>query len=282
MAPQLSCDVSEGVWKAIEQERLRSGESLSAIVERALAAALEVEYHSIFQVSTSNALVQGVFRGAVTVRTLKEHGDFGLGTFEGLDGELIMIDGVCHRATFGGAVNVVDDDARVPFAVMTRFADDLHSTAERRCTLADLTRLLDDLRPSENLFAAVRVDGIFRRLMLRAACPAAPGEGLVEAVQHQSEFSAPQREGTLVGFWAPVYSGAVNIPGYHFHFISSDRSFGGHVLDLEADGLEIGIQVESELHLAMPDTPEFLQADLAGQHEAALHQAETGSGRTDG
>jgi acetolactate decarboxylase len=212
MAPQLSCDVSEGVWKAIEQERLRSGESLSAIVERALAAALEVEYHSIFQVSTSNALVQGVFRGAVTVRTLKEHGDFGLGTFEGLDGELIMIDGVCHRATFGGAVNVVDDDARVPFAVMTRFADDLHSTAERRCTLADLTRLLDDLRPSENLFAAVRVDGIFRRLMLRAACPAAPGEGLVEAVQHQSDFSAPQREGPWSDSGPPSIRGRSTSP----------------------------------------------------------------------
>jgi acetolactate decarboxylase len=119
--------------------------------------------------------------------------------------------------------------------------------------------------------------------MLGAACPAAPREGLVEAVQHQREFSAPQREGTLVGFWTPVYSGAVNIPGYHFQFISTDRSFGGHVLNLEADGLEIGMQVEFELHLARPDSPEFLQADLAGQHEAAaLHQAETGNGRTDG
>ncbi|HJR91269.1 MAG TPA: acetolactate decarboxylase [Acidimicrobiia bacterium] len=281
MAPKLSCEVSETVWKALEDERRRTGGSLSAVVERALAAALAVDSHSIFQVSTSNALIKGVFRGAVTVESLKEHGDLGLGTFDGLDGELIMLDGNCYRATYAGAVNVVDDATRVPFAVVTRFHEDAHSQIEGDCSLAQLTELVDRLRPSENLFAAVRAEGRFNRLMLRSACPAAPGEGLVDAVQHQSEFALREGEGTLVGFWAPVYAGAVNIPGYHFHFISTDRNLGGHVLDLEASGLAVGVQVESELHLAMPHTPEFLGADLSGQHAAALHQAETATGMSE-
>lgn len=282
MAPLLSCEVSEVVWKAIEEEQRRAGESVSVVVDRALTAGLEVERHTIFQVSTSNALVQGVFRGAVTVQDLADHGDMGLGTFEGLDGELIMVDGICYRASLGGAVNVADDGTRVPFAVITRFHSDARATIEEGSTLSGLTQLLDGLRPSENLFAAVRVEGRFERLSLRAACPAAPEEGLVEAVRHQSEFSVAQLEGTLVGFWAPIYAGAVNIPGYHFHFISSDRSSGGHVLDLSAKGLDVGVQFESELHLVMPDTPEFLQADLTGQHSAALHRAETASSAQEG
>lgn len=277
MAPQLSSEVSEAVWKAIEEEQRRTGESLAVVVDRALAAGLEVESHTIFQVSTSNALVQGVFRGAVTVRDLSDHGDMGLGTFDGLDGELILIDGISFRASFGGAVNVADDGARVPFAVITRFHSDVHATIDEGCTLAGLTEVLDRLRPSENLFAAIRGEGRFEELSLRAACPAAPEEGLLEAVRHQSEFSVSRVEGTLVGFWSPIYAGAVNIPGYHFHFIAADRSLGGHVLDLEAKGLDVAVQVESELHLVMPDTPEFLRADLTGRHEAALHQAETAS-----
>ena len=82
--------------------------------------------------------------------------------------------------------------------------------------------------------------------------------------------------GTLVGFWAPLYARAVNVPGYHFPVISEDRAIGGHVLGLEAAPLEVGIHIESELHVAIPETEEFLAADLSGDHQEALHRAETG------
>jgi acetolactate decarboxylase len=275
VAPRLNADVSETVWKALSDESEQTGDTLSTVVDRALATAFDLERHSLFQVSTSNALVQGVFIGAVTVRDLKRHGDFGLGTFDGLDGELIMLDGVCHRATGGGAVTSPTDDARVPFAVVTHFQSDL-SLAAGPGSLTDLTTALDASRPSENLFVGIRASGIFERLSLRAACAAEPGEDLVEATAHQSEFRVVDIEGTLVGFWAPLYARAVNVPGYHFHFISGDRRLGGHVLEMEAGPLDVGIHVESELHIAIPETEEFLAADLSGDHQEALHQAETG------
>jgi len=275
VAPRLNADVSETVWKALSDESEQTGDTLSTVVDRALATAFDLERHSLFQVSTSNALVQGVFSGAVTVRDLKRHGDFGLGTFDGLDGELIMLDGVCHRATGGGAVTSPPDDARVPFAVVTHFQSDL-SLAAGPGSLTDLTTALDASRPSENLFVGIRASGMFERLSLRAACAAEPGEDLVEATAHQSEFRVVDIEGTLVGFWAPLYARAVNVPGYHFHFISGDRRLGGHVLEMEAGPLDVGIHVESELHIAIPETEEFLAADLSGDHQEALHQAETG------
>ena len=248
---------------------------MSTVVDRALATALDLQRHSLFQVSTSNALVQGVFQGAVTVAELKQNGDFGLGTFEGLDGELIMLDGLCYRATGGGAITSPPDDARVPFAVVTHFRSDMSLTAGPG-SLADLAELLDAARPSENLFVGIRATGRFERLSLRAACAAASGETLLEATAHQSEFTVDEEEGTLIGFWAPLYARAVNVPGYHFHFISGDHGLGGHVLDMEASALEVGIHVESELHIAIPETEEFLAADLSGDHQEALHQAETG------
>jgi len=276
--PRLICDVSESVWRALADQSEQSGDPLSTVVDRALSTAFELDRHSLFQVSTSNALVQGVFRGAVTVGDLKRNGDFGLGTFEGLDGELVMLDGVCYRATGGGVVTSPPDDASVPFAVVTHFHPDASLTTNPG-SLADLTAAVDEARPSENLFVGIRVDGQFERLALRAACAAEPGENLVEATAHQSEFTVSDEEGTLVGFWAPLYARAVNVPGYHFHFISKDRSLGGHVLGMEAGPLEVGIHIESELHVAIPETVEFLTADLSGDHQEALHQAETGEHR---
>jgi acetolactate decarboxylase len=275
VTPRLNADVSESVWRALSRESEQTGDSVSTVVDRALATALDLQRHSLFQVSTSNALVQGVFQGAVTVAELKQNGDFGLGTFEGLDGELIMLDGLCYRATGGGAITSPPDDARVPFAVVTHFRSDMSLTAGPG-SLADLAELLDAARPSENLFVGIRATGRFERLSLRAACAAASGETLLEATAHQSEFTVDEEEGTLIGFWAPLYARAVNVPGYHFHFISGDHGLGGHVLDMEASALEVGIHVESELHIAIPETEEFLAADLSGDHQEALHQAETG------
>lgn len=114
---------------------------------------------------------------------------------------------------------------------------------------------------------------------MRATCTAAPGEGLEEATAHQSQFSAFGIVGTLVGFWAPQYARAVSVPGYHFHFISEDRGLGGHVLDLAADSLNVQIHVESDLHVALPETEDFLRADLGGDHQRALERAETESRR---
>ncbi len=81
-------------------------------------------------------------------------------------------------------------------------------------------------------------------------------------------------EGTLVGFWAPAYAQAVNVPGYHFHFLSEDRTFGGHVLDVRATSLVAALHIESDIHLALPRTAEFLDADLSGDTSGDLRIAE--------
>lgn len=274
----MEVELSERVWDELERRSRETGGEVSAVLDETLREAFELDGHTLFQVSTSNALAQGVFGGAVTVATLKEHGDFGIGTFERLDGELILLEGTCYRATAGGVVGEISDDAEVPFAAVTWFTPDIDFSLDEVTSLDALRNGLDSRRLSDNLFQGLRVDGRFESLQMRAACPARPGEGLLEATRHQSEFSAADVEGTLVGFWAPEYAQTVGIPGYHFHFISEDRGTGGHLLDLAASRLEVQVQTESSLHLAMPDTSEFRAAELGGDHRDEIDQAETGIG----
>lgn len=272
---EIRCQVSKSLWEGIHSEMQRTGQSLSHLVERALATELDIAHHSLFQVSTSRALVEGVFGGCLRVADLKEHGDFGLGTFEQLDGEMMMLDGRCHQVLGCGAATEVTDEALIPFAMITRFVADQTIMLKQIRSFATLEKLLDRLRPTDNLFLAFRIKAEFKKLSLRAACKAQPGEKLVTAVQHQSEFEFQNCSGTLIGFWSPPYSGSISVPGYHFHFIDDSHLRGGHVLDFEADQLDVEMHVHSDIHLALPETTEFLKADLTQDGTKALQSVET-------
>jgi hypothetical protein len=159
--PELHARVDGRVVAALDALAHSSGAPRDHLVERALAEYLGVEHHTLYQVSTAGALVEGVYQGAVSVGVVREHGDFGLGTFEDLDGEMVVLGGHVFRVGSDGAVGEVRDDARTPFAVVTRFGDPPAVTVDARSGFADLTAAIDGLRRSANVFAAVRVDGHF-------------------------------------------------------------------------------------------------------------------------
>ncbi len=68
----------------------------------------------MYQVSTLQALMLGYSRGVITVSELLQHGDTGLGTFENVDGEMILLDGVCYRATEDGSTVIAEADRGAP------------------------------------------------------------------------------------------------------------------------------------------------------------------------
>lgn len=276
MSHHLSCRVSDSLWQALRAEADRTGHSISHIVQQSLSSSLDLEHHSIFQVSTTGAIVKGVFDGCTTVGDLKSHGDFGLGTFENLDGEMIMLDGHCYQAVAGGVTTEADDRQQVPFATVTRFRADRTENIEGIDDLGTLESKLDALRPSENIFVGLRLDGVFDRIDMRAACKALPGEGLVEATSHQSEFGFDGIEGTIVGFWTPAFAKALNVAGYHLHFISADRRKGGHLLGVRAASLTASVHLETDFHVGIPETRSFLEADLRDDPSKALNIAEKG------
>ena len=271
----LNVSLGDGLWDALHVLADRTGESVSHIVRRSLADTLDLDHHTIYQVSTSGALVQGVYQGCVRVADIKRHGDFGLGTFDGLDGEGIMLDGTCWQARSDGSVRVAPEEALAPFWATTFFAADRTATLPSVASWEDLTAQLDALRRSDNLFCAIRVEGTFERIDYRVACKSAHGTDLVSATSHQAEFSRQNIQGSLVGFWTPSYARTINVPGYHLHLLSADHQYGGHILDLEAKELTVQLHMDNHVHLALPETPAFLEADLKGDPAEALARAES-------
>lgn len=270
----LQAMISPGLWQALMTHAERTKEPLPHIVSRALAEYLEVPHHTLYQVSTSTALVEGIYQGAVRVGTLREHGGLGLGTFENLDGEMVVVDGDFFQVRGDGSVRQCDDNDLSPFAVVTQFRPDAAITLNECPDLSQLTACFDGLRHSDNVFFALRVDGHFDYVHARAMCRTREGVPLVQAAAVQPEFEFRDITGTLVGFWTPEYAKTFNVPGYHLHFISANRERGGHLLECRGSNLHLQIQHEVELRLALPETADFLKADLRRDPAADLARAE--------
>ena len=186
-----------------------------------------------------------------------------------------MLDGTCWQARSDGSVRVAPEEALAPFWATTFFAADRTATLPSVASWEDLTAQLDALRRSDNLFCAIRVEGTFERIHYRVACKSAHGTDLVTATSHQAEFSQQGISGSLVGFWTPSYARTINVPGYHLHLLSADHQHGGHILDLEAKELTVQLHMDNHVHLALPETPAFLEADLKGDPAEALARAES-------
>jgi acetolactate decarboxylase len=272
--PQLNCTLPTGLWELLQSQSLTTKDPVSHIVAQALANYLQVSHHTLYQVSTSTALVEGVYQGAVRIGTLREHGDLGLGTFENLDGEMAIIDGHFYQARCDGSVREIGDDVLSPFAVITHFASDRHISLKQFQDLSDLTTQFDKLRESDNVFYALRVDGYFDYVHARAVCKTEEGVPLVQAAAVQPEFKFHSLSGTLVGFWTPEYAKTLNVPGYHLHFVSADHTRGGHVLGCSGSDVRLQIQRAGNLHVALPETENFLKADLRRDPSLDLATAE--------
>ena len=224
------------------------------------------EAPELFQVSTLAALAHGANRGGITVSELMQHGDLGIGTFEGLDGEMVVVDGVAHRVAGHEHVGRARPDDITPYAAVTRFTGPAAHALPGLAGIDDLFAALDALRPDPEHVVAVRVEGRFSRIVLRVACPAREGETLAEATTHQYEARHRDLSATVVGFWTPESLLGVDVVGYHLHVISHDRTMGGHLIDAAGAGLVARVQVEGRLTVVgaspEPVDPERLAADL--------------------
>jgi len=271
---QISADIPASLKAELNEEASRTGRGISSLVTSALAQYLEKPVHTVFQISTSGALVAGVYDGEVNVQTILEHGDFGLGTFAHLDGEMVVVDGHVYQVQGSGRVSEAAPEAGAPFAVVTWFDPSTDISIGPVSSFKDLEARCDESRRSGNIFYALRLEGRFERVRTRAVNPPQPGTRLVNAAKAQSEFTFTDTQGTLVGLWSPGFSSAFSVAGYHFHFLSADRQHGGHLLDLEADTLRLKVEALTNFHLALPESETFLKADLSRNTAEELAYAE--------
>lgn len=229
----------------------------------------------IYQTSTINALLQGVYDGEITFKELKRHGDFGIGTFNRLDGEMIGLDEKFYQIKSDGLVYPVADLMKTPFAVVTFFDSDKSIILDKTMSYEQMNKYLDELIPTKNIFYAVKIDGRFKFIKTRSVPRQnKPYPLLVDVVKKQQVTEYKDIKGTLVGFRAPEYVEGLNVAGYHFHFISEDKKVGGHVIDYQIDDGRIEIDYTSEFNMILPENPEFYNLNLKKDNKADLKKVE--------
>jgi acetolactate decarboxylase len=212
------------------------------------------ERDTLFQVSTIDALLNGDYQGAMTFGELKRHGDLGIGTLAELDGEMICLDGRFYQIKADGIAYPIPDSMTTPFAVVTPFEADKTVQPQGAMDYEGLQRYLDAVIPDKGIFYAVKIEGLFTYIKTRSVPKQQePFPPLIEAVKGQTVFAFHDIKGTIVGFRCPAsVKGGVNVPGYHFHFITEDRKAGGHLLACRLQDVTIAIDYTSQFFMVLP------------------------------
>ena len=232
--------------------------------------------HTIFQNSLMTALLDGIYDGELTIGDILSKGNFGLGTFDALDGEMLILDGVCHQLTSDGKARVADLEQRTPFTVVTNFVPRLRFDAPKAMVRSELAKFIDDAEPSHNFFTAVKITGRFKEVRVRTVTKQEkPYPPMSEAVSDDAEHVFTDVDGVIGGFRTPAYAKGIGVPGCHVHFINNDHSRGGHVLDYTVDEAVIELCPGTHMDLHLPVTAEFLGGRLSPEDlDEQLHTTE--------
>ena len=232
----------------------------------------------LFQVALLQSLMQGEYDGIITVGELKEYGDTGIGTFKGVNGEMIVLDGIVYRAIWDGSVEVAPDSETVPFSNVTFFDVDIKAENVKAESSSELKSILNSIvrKHGRNQFYMAKVTGIFPSILVRSELEQKePYRPLNDALKtDQREFTYSDIKGTVVALYCPDYMEGLNSAGWHFHLISDDRQKGGHVLDLKVqDGL-LELDIISEFAMVVPNRDSFNSKSLEKDLKKEIEQVE--------
>lgn len=232
--------------------------------------------NTIAQFSTIDALMAGAYDGQMRCSELRSHGDFGIGTFDKLEGEMVLLNGRVYQVKSDGRVYRPGAGMTTPFASVTRFSPDHHLTLQPGSDFAQLQALVDQKVGNTNVPYAIKVKGRFRAIKTRSV-PAQqkPYPPLVDVTQNQPTFEMQEISGTLIGFRLPAYVKGINVPGYHVHFLSDDTQKGGHLLSFTLESGTVEIAVCQQLLLILPEgSGDFSRLDLSKDRSHEVEKAE--------
>lgn len=230
----------------------------------------------LYQLSTASALFDGVYDGALTYAQLAKYGDFGLGTFNELAGEMLAIDGEFYQINDTGELTRAAPKQLAPFAEVMFFKATQHGSVGEVADYDALAELLLTQFNNKNVPYAIRLDGDFgvvKARNIRRQCR--PYRPFVKAAEEQALFDFEEVSGAMVGFWFPDYWSGIAIGGFHLHYVDDERTTGGHVLDLSVSQAELSLAPVHQLHIELPTDAGFAKANLdpAGLREQ-VKQAE--------
>jgi acetolactate decarboxylase len=228
----------------------------------------------IYLCAPVNALVEGIYEENIPFTEVKKHGDFGLGTFNDLDGEMVMLDGRIYQIASDGRVTVIDEKALTPFACVTFYQPRSYDAIDHELPYEAFQDWLDSLMPSPNIFYALRIDGLFAEVKTRSIPKQANYRPMVDVAKEQHIFDFQNIEGTLAGFFTPSFMSSLNVPGWHLHFLSADLQHGGHLLECRPLKVRAGVQYLHVLELSLPMSADYLTWDFRRDVKQDLNKVE--------
>lgn len=255
--------------------------SLSACAQQPAQtpAAPVQDTETIYQVALLQSLTQGYYDGIINVSDLKTHGDIGIGTFEGVNGEMIVLDGKVYQALSDGSVQEAADTETVPFSNVTFFDSDVTVDMTEIENMAAFKSALDKTvsEKGKNMFYMIKVNGTFEKMLVRSELKQEkPYKTLDKALEtDQREFNYENIAGTVVGLYCPDYMSGLNAAGWHFHFISDDKTKGGHILELSFKKAKAELDITPSFDLALSDNADFQSMELAKNVDDAIKKVET-------
>lgn len=234
----------------------------------------KVQEQSLHQVSTIDALLQGDYDGTVSLKELSAFGNFGIGTVNGLDGELVIENGRFYQVKSDGKVYQPSGEIKTPFASIVQFNPE-DSVEVRDLSFMKLKQLIDSVMKSQNYFYAIRLDGEFDSVRTRSVpVQQKPYPPLVVVTQKQPEFRIPKTRGKLTGFFCPEFVKGINVPGYHLHYLSDDKISGGHLLDFHLKTGILKLDRISNFEMQLPETGSFQKTEYNTDRSGDLKKAE--------
>ncbi|MGC9967703.1 MAG: acetolactate decarboxylase [Syntrophobacteraceae bacterium] len=231
---------------------------------------------TLTQLSTIDALLSGIYDGKMSMQQLKAYGDIGLGTFNALDGEMVLVDGTVYQVSADGTVHVPGPAETTPFMAVTFFESDREKTLPSGIDMKQLTDEIDAVLPTPNLIYALRIEGSFKKVRTRSVPKQnKPYQPLTEIVKNQPTFDFENVEGVIVGLRCPPFMKGINVPGYHLHFLTKDRKAGGHVLGLTVDHAVAKVDQISNFYMILPEDQDFYRLNMENDTSSAVSAVET-------
>jgi acetolactate decarboxylase len=231
--------------------------------------------HELFQTSTVQALLGGAFDGDVTLGEVLEHGDLGLGTLDGLDGELIVLDGQMWKADLDCALVRPDLSSTTPYAVVVQFSPRQPVTLRGPFRASELEQRLGGHLDGKTGPTAIRIDGRFGTLRVRSVPKqSVPYPPLADVIARQHVADLVDVSGTLMGFCFPDALDGIEMVGSHLHFVTDDRTRGGHVLDYTLLEGTAYLDGATRLHVELPPAIDAPQTG-AGFDQDMVRRLET-------
>lgn len=209
---------------------------------------VDANHDKVWHYSIIDAMRRGIYEGTHTVEELKNHGDFGLGTFNHLNGELIALNGVIYRIPPSGLVEVAADTLKSPFTSLSFFKAEQKKSIRFSGNFEELQKQILEMLPSKNLPYAIKVEGKWNEIIVGGAdpIPATDTTALATLMETRPQYNAKVLKGTMVGYFTPSVMSNIDLSPFHFHFISQDKKFAGHLMTGILKDAEIVISIDEK------------------------------------